>query len=237
MPNLAKLALAVVIAVVAGGLNMLYLNSKTESRYFLALSNDQEVKEGEPFPHDATKYKKIPMVGDSSQLYKTLIPYDEVNKGALVYDAKAARDMKGGDPIFFRDIADDTPRYNTLGPFTLLSVGDQLTGRVEASSRGEGSVITIQPEYVKDKEFNEDTRRLIQILDAQSRKQSETPSHLKILQVIAHPATGKSPGSETGSTAKVYQAADAIFVPLPNAKVSGVLQIGTKVSFLVPAYP
>lgn len=241
MPNYIKLSLAMLIAVVAGALNWMYLAYHTSPNYYLALNDGVSVKAGSRFPSDLDKYKRIGILGDPKRLGTTLIPFDEKNGGALVFDAKASRDLGSGEPIFFSDIAADVPRYETLGPFKLLSVGEHFTGAVETEQHSEsGTTITVEPGWEQssgttasgEQEYDESTRRLLQIIDAERNRSDSASSHLRIVAIEARPSSSSATSELITSTAR------AIIVPIDDlANIPKVLQIGTQIAFVVPAYP
>lgn len=250
MNNVAKLGLAIFVAVAAGILNMVYLASRAKPVEYLALK-DVSLKAGERFPAEDTAYKRLALPSDSGGVNKSLILYSD---RAIVFGLAAARDFSAGDPIFFSDIADPVPRYETLGPFTLLSVGEHLTGTVETdrSSRS-SSVVTVEPiwemkngEYVTDangdRVYGAATRRLLQIIESQRQTADRNaPSRLKIVALEPRPDVDRASSSATGkpnARELIRQTERAIIVPIDRvATIPEVLQIGTGIAFVVPAYP
>lgn len=243
MNNLMKLGLAIVIAVMAGGLNWAYLASKEVPTNYLALRNG--IKAGDPFPSTDDFYKKIAIPNDPPENKLTLIP---VKERAIVFGMRARRDFQDGEPIFFSDIAQDVPRFETLGPFTLLSVGEHLTGPVETEqSDSGGGEITVEPGFdAANGDYDLNTRRLLQIIDAQRRRSNTIGSHLRIVAIEARPESDGSTGEnasgdfsgEVAAVELIRTKKRAIIVPLENvATIPKVLQIGTEIAFVIPAYP
>lgn len=250
MSNLVKLILALVLAAVAAIVNVAYLASKESPAYYLAVSDDTSpIQAGDYFPAaDADgSYKAIPIPGDVSKLGSTLIPFD---KRAIVFGMKARRKFVGGDPIFFADVVEDTPRYDELGPFTLLSVGEAFTGVAQpGEASAAGSAITVEPTYDTDENgvaiYKEATRRLLQIVEAR-RNSRDAPAHLRIVAIVARPLSGDHGAASLQSLTAPAPSSDAlirtkeraIIVPLQDVSIiSNVLRIGTEVAFIVPAYP
>lgn len=256
MNNVAKLGLAVFIAIAAGILNMVFLASRAKPTEYLALG-DVALRAGERFPSQDGSYKKLLLPSSNASMNKSLVLYSD---RAIVFGLAASRDFVSDDPIFFRDIADAVPQYETLGPFTLLSVGERLTGTVETdrSSRG-ASVITVEPiwemkgdQFVTnekgDRVYGEATRKLLQIVEAQRQSgERGAASHLKIVAIEPRPsvrnakalsASANGTASLSNSPELIRQTERAIIVPVDRvATIPEVLQVGTGIAFVVPAYP
>ncbi len=278
MTNLTKLGIAAALGVLAAFLNYYYLSAQVEPEYYTTLK--ASLKRGERFPTTDDGYDRMalpPKVAAESA--QPLIGITRDARGPL-YGSLSNRDFAAGDPIFYRDI-ETVSRFETLGPFTLLSVGERLTGAVETLERGSGTgaVITILPEFADaivdaaarpgaageqsatpdrsrrtrprgpaesaadasaaPRPYDDKTRRLLRIIDAAAQRNTSSP--LRIVAIIAHPNSPR--GADDVATAAdgqplIGQADQALFVPMQNvANVPAVLEIGTKISFVIPAFP
>jgi hypothetical protein len=253
MNNLAKLGIALLLAIIAGVLNVVYLHLRERPTLYLALG-DAPVKAGQPFPTEDNKYKPLPIPGGVVAPETTFIAWDN---RAIVFGLRAKRDLDVGDPIFQGDIAQAVPRYETLGPFKLLSVGEHLTGTVETDrSSGGASAITVEPLFVHPAsgeegnsdalKYNETTSRLLEIIDEQRRGGDRAASHLRIVAIESVQDPLSADESEVGranspggrSSELLRSTPRAIIVAIDRvATIPKVLQIGARVGFVVPAYP
>jgi len=237
MNNLTKLGLAIGLGIVAAVLNFIYLSSHASPRYYVGIRDDLQA--GKEFPREGTAYAKVPIPAGSTVPTGVLIPYE---KRSLLFGLKAARDFTAGDPIFFRDIEQDLPQYETLGPFSLLSVGSTFIGEVETNAYNSGErsgVITVAPGLDSDGGYDNMTRKLLQIIDAGRQRESAGKSHLRIVAIEANPST-TSPDLSDDQFEKplIEQQKRALIVPIRDvANIPEVLTIGTQISFVIPVYP
>ena len=237
MSNLVKLGLAIGLGVVAAVMNLIYLSSQAAPKLYVGVKDN--LAAGEPFPELASAYKEIPIPSGAEVPQGALIPYE---KRSLLFGLKTARDFTAGDPVFYRDIQQDLPRYETLGPFSLLSVGSTFIGAVETNEYrigDRGGVITVAPGLEVEGNYDDNTRKLLQIIDAGRQRGTVGKSHLHIVAIEANPSSSSatSLAKQTG-VALIEQQKRALIVPLSDvANIPEVLTIGSEISFIVPAYP
>src|SRR3954466_2812633 len=101
MSQIAKLVIALALAVLGAGLNWAYLESHNTTTDYLAVSRD--IPSGGTFPSKANGFPALPMPNkNAARLDRTLGKYDDVG---TVFGARARREFKAGDPVFFSDIS------------------------------------------------------------------------------------------------------------------------------------
>lgn len=160
MSNVAKLSLAVVLALAAAVLNAMWLQAEKQPATFVAAGAD--LVEGDEISDDLLV--EIPVPGDYDTLSAALIPYE---KRAILFGQKASRNYTQGDMFFQRDLKAplETPQFEVLGPFRLISVGERFkqgAGEGDVGQYGSGSNnVTI----AVSANFDDRTRRLLQIID------------------------------------------------------------------------
>ena len=123
MSNVAKLSLAVVLALVAAAMNALWLNAEKTPPTFVAASTD--IPAGQEITDELLI--AVPVPGDPEKLRASLIPYGN-DKRAILFGRPAPRAYIRGDMFFQRDIQAplETAKYEVLGPFRLISVGERF---------------------------------------------------------------------------------------------------------------
>ncbi len=94
---LAKLSIAVLLALFAAGLNAMWLSAAKRPPTFIALSVD--LPQGQQIS-DAV-LTSVPVPGKADKLRESLIPY---GSRAILFGLKASRDYTAGDMVFQRDI-------------------------------------------------------------------------------------------------------------------------------------
>jgi len=224
MSHVAKLSLAVVLALVAAALNALWLSAEKQPPLFVAASAD--LKAGDEIT-DAM-LASVPVPGDAEKLRASLVPY--ANR-AILLGMKAPRAYTRGDMFFQRDIQAplELTQFEVLGPFRLISVGERFkqAGAVE----GEGSIdpggnnVTI----AVSANFDERTRRLLEIIDP-NRKANRDNKVAKIVAVQVIPVDQQSAADATNDKNVVYQT-----VSLEGIEnVPRVLLEGEVIRFVVP---
>ena len=226
MSHTMKLTIAVGLALVAAVLNMMWLAAEKRPPLFVAAGAD--LKQGQEIT-DAM-LSAVPVPGDFEKLRASLIPY---NNRAILLGLKASRNYPRGDIFFHRDIQAplELTEYEVLGPFRLISVGEQFT---EANADASDSRISAGGDNVTiavDANFDERTRRLLEVIDP-NRKNSGSASGVRIVavQVIPKSTAASAPSVDDANT--VYQT-----VSLQGIEnVPRVLLAGDDIRFVVPAH-
>lgn len=224
MSNVTKLSAAIVLALVAAGINTAWLNAKKVPPQFVALKADLE--QGQLIT-DAL-LAPIPVPGDALKLRKALVPYSQ---RALLFGLKAPRAYDAGDMVFQRDI--QAPKqeaaFEILGPFQLISVGERFKEanpaddqRYSAGSGGNNVTIAVNAK------FDEQAQRLLEIIDPKRATGDETP-HIVAVQVVPSESRSSKAASSLGDVVYQTVALDGI------ENVPGVLLEGDVVRFVVPA--
>jgi hypothetical protein len=229
MSNLAKLTLALLLGLTAAALNWMWLATQARPPEFVAAQRaikiDDEIS--------AEDLVAVAVPGDRDQLKQALIPY--ANR-AILYGAKATRQYDAGDVFFQRDIRPplEPARWDVIGPFRLVSVDQRVR---ESSGQGQPYVgegrnqVTI----AVGADFDEPTRRLLEVLDSENQTSSSQP-RLRIVAVQVIPMKKSSErGSDTpdsdGPVVLQTVSLDGI------ANVPSALLEGDMVRFVVPAPP
>mgnify|MGYP003662753475 CR=1 FL=1 len=231
MNGVLQLALALVFAIVAAGLNWVYLASQTNPTTYVAI--DSSVEKGETI--EDSDLVAIPVPGPPERLKQALIPYQ--NRSILLGNP-AARDYEAGDMIFARDLMPpiDQQQWDVIGPFELISVAEQFkqpTQRVGAGSTSIGrNTVTI----AVDANFDRNTSRLLQAITSERSRDSDSsrleivavqvvPSPKSVTTASSIPQLGSIPRDET-----VYQTVSLDGI----ANVPEVLLEGDFIRFVVP---
>ena len=225
MSNVTKLSAAIILALVAAGINTAWLNAKKVPPQFVALKAN--VERGQAIT-DAL-LAPVPVPGDALKLRKALVPYSQ---RALLFGLEASRDYTAGDMIFQRDI--QAPKqdvaFEILGPFRLISVGERFKEADPESEQGYspnsgGNNVTI----AVSAKFNDQARRLLKIIDPKRDTDEDTP-HIVAVQVVPPGASQSSELADSGDDV-VYQtvALDGI------ENVPGVLLAGDVIRFVIPS--
>lgn len=225
MSHIAKLSLAVGLALAAAVLNAMWLNAEKRPSLYVAASGD--LKAGEEIREDALV--AVPIPGDPEELRSSLIPY---SKRSILLGMTAPRDYSRGDMLFQRDIQAplETAQFEVLGPFRLISVGERfkMSGGDSADSAVDpgGNNITI----AVGADFDERTRRLLQTIDP-NRKSSASGKAPRIVAVQVIPSSKQSGPQVLDDKNVVYQT-----VSLQGIEnVPRVLLEGEVVRFVVPS--
>jgi len=225
MSHTAKLSIAVVIALIAAGLNAMWLSAEKRPPTFVALNVD--LPEGKEIT-DAM-LRSVPVPGNPDKLRESLIPY---GSRAILFGMKASRDYIAGDLVLQRDLQAprELSKFEVLGPFQLISVGERFkTSSPEQKdsqvSEG-GNNVTI----AVSANFDERTRRLLEIIDP-SRRGNSAKQALRIIAVQVIPKNEASSTVKLDDKNVVYQT-----VSLDGIEnVPRVLLEGDVVRFVVPA--
>jgi hypothetical protein len=224
MSHAAKLTLAVVLALVAAGLNAMWLSAEKRPPQFVAFSAD--LPAGKEIT--AEVLTAVPVPGDIARLREALVPY--ANR-AVLYGLKASRNYVRGDMVFQRDIQAplELSKFEVLGPFQLISVGERFKNVSEGDDSPTGSSgnnVTI----AVSANFDDRTRRLLEIIDP-SRRASRGDRTPRIIAVQVIPKDQQSGTEKLDDRNMVYQT-----VSLDGIEnVPRVLLEGDVVRFVVPA--
>jgi hypothetical protein len=225
MSHVSKLSFAVVLALIAAGLNAMWLKAAKEPPSFVAVSVD--VAEGQPIADEMLT--SVPVPGDPDVLRRSLIPYES---RAILYGIKAPRSYIAGDVIFERDLQAprELSKFEVLGPFQLISVGERFktpnAEQQDAQVSEGGNNVTI----AVDANFDERTRRLLEIIDP-SRRGDRTSPVARIVAVQVIPKGEQSQKDKPLDKNVVYQT-----VSLDGIEnVPRVLLEGDVIRFVIPA--
>jgi hypothetical protein len=226
MNNVMKLSLAVVLALAAAALNAMWLSAEKRPTTYVAAATD--VPAGQPITDELLA--PVPVPGNADTLRASLIPY---TNRAILLGMKTPRNYIRGDMFFQRDIQAPLTlgEFEVLGPFRLISVGERFTnkgGTPADESRLDpgGNTITI----AVSANFDERTRRLLQIIDP-----NRNPNKDKITRIIAVQVIPK----EEQTTATPVDDKNVVFqtVQLDGiANVPRVLLAGDVIRFVIPAH-
>jgi len=224
MSHVGKLSLAVVLALVAAALNAMWLSAERSPPTFVAAGAD--VPAGQEITDDMLV--AVPVPGDIEKLRASLIPY--ANR-AILLGLKTSRNYTGGDMLFYRDIQAplQLTQYEVLGPFRLISVGEQFTKTQPDGIEGEvgsgGDNVTI----AVSSKFDERTRRLLEVIDPNQKSNREN-NVTRIVAVQVIPKDERSPAAAVDEKNMVYQT-----VSLQGIEnVPRVLLAGDDIRFVIP---
>jgi hypothetical protein len=224
MSHVAKLSIAVLIALLAAGLNAMWLSAAKRPPTFTAVSIN--LPQGQQITDDALM--SVPVPGDAEKLRQSLVPYAS---RAILFGVPASRDYTAGDLVFQRDLQapQELTKFDVLGPFRLISVGERFKNptseQVGQVSEG-GNNVTI----AVSANFDERTRRLLEIIDP-NRRTTSTKTGQRIIAVQVIPKNEQTPADKLGDKNVVYQT-----VSLDGIEnVPRVLLEGDVVRFVVPA--
>jgi hypothetical protein len=225
MSHTAKLSIAVVLALIAAGLNAMWLSAEKRPPTFVAVGIN--VPEGQEIVDEMLT--SVPVPGDLDKLRESLIPY---SGRATLYGRKASRNYTAGDVVFYRDLQapQELSKFEVLGPFQLISVGERFktTNAEEQDSQASegGNNVTI----AVSANFDDRTRRLLEIIDPSRRGSTANPG-LRIIAVQVIPKNEQAAAPKLDDKNVVYQT-----VSLDGIEnVPRVLLEGDVVRFVVPA--
>lgn len=226
MSNLAKLSLAVVLALAAAALNAIWLSAEKRPPTFVAASVDipagQEITSAMLAP--------IPVPGNMEKLSESLIPFERGT--ATLLGRKAVRSYVKGDVFFQRDIQapQQLAEFEVLGPFKLISVGSRFTEsktKVEDSQLDTtGNNITIEVSA----KFDERTRKLLETVDPTRSNRDEHRARIVAIQVIP---------KEDQKAAAAAETKDVVFQTISLEGITNVPRVllaGDVIRFVVPAH-
>ena len=160
MSNVMKLSLAVVLALAAAALNAVWLSAEKHPPSFVAAGTDlpagQIITDAMLIP--------VPIPGDPARLSASLIPY---GSRTTLLGIKTTRPYIRGDMFFQSDIKAplQLAEYELLGPFKLISVGSRFTEAATKQDESQGDASGNNITIAVDANFDERTRRLLQVID------------------------------------------------------------------------
>lgn len=226
MSNVTKLSLAVVLALLAAGLNAMWLSAEKHPPTFVAAASD--LPAGQVIT-DAV-LTSVPVPGDVDKLKASLIPY--ANR-AILLGLKTSRSYIRGDMFFQRDIQApmQLAEFEVLGPFKLISVGARFTEpqngkQNEGELDSSGNNITI----AVSSKFDERTRRLLQIVDPSRGPNRDKATRIIAIQVIPKEEQKGTPAADDKDV--VYQTISLDGI----TNVPRVLLAGDVIRFVIPAH-
>lgn len=202
MSSLARLALALVVAVAAGLGNYAWM-WWVQSQHKTFVTAEKPIKQGELI--EATSLGDIRIPGQPEEIGETFIPADKGK--ALLVGMRASRDYRPGDLFTYDQIRMDLPRWKALGPFRLLSVGERVrSGGGYSEGRGSNTV-TIAATVGRDGRYDAKTERLLDILAGQGSRDKD--GGLKVVAIQLDPPPGNG-ASESGTSEKSEDAPESV---------------------------
>ncbi|MEM9586238.1 MAG: hypothetical protein AAGA03_03065 [Planctomycetota bacterium] len=243
MSSVLKLVIGLLLAVVAAGINWIYLASQTSPASYVAAKSS--LRQGQTI--ESEDLVAVPIPGDSSRVRKSLIPY--ANRSILLGTA-ATRDYETGDMILAQDMSVPASKQNwdVIGPFELISVGERFKQPTGSQLQATGSMQDNSVTIAVDAGFDEQTSRLLQAIATGIERDADTPKpEIVAVQVlpsnsrtrqIRNPA-GRQPTLPPTSTT-VPLRSDVVYQTvsldgIPNVPV--VLLEGDLIRFVVPRVP
>lgn len=225
MSHVAKLSIAVALALLAAGLNAMWLSAAKRPPTFTAVSIN--VPAGQKIVDEMLT--SVPVPGDANTLSQSLIPY---GSRAILFGVPASRDYTAGDMVFQRDLQAprELTKFEILGPFQLISVGERFKSPGDDQLNDQGSEGGNNVTIAVSSKFDERTRRLLEIIDP-SRRRSNEKQAARIVAVQVIPKNEQTAADKVDDKNVVYQT-----VSLDGIEnVPRVLLEGDVVRFVVPA--
>jgi hypothetical protein len=225
MSHVAKLSIAVGLAFAAAALNAWWLRAEKTPPTFAAAASD--IMAGKEITE--SMLTSVPVPGNLSKLKESLVPY--ANRATL-FGIKAPRNYVRGDVFFQRDIQapNDPTQFDVVGPFRLVYVGGREKQSEAEKADGGGDSGGDNVTIAVDPNFDEQTRRLLEIIDPNRRPGRDALGKIVAVQVI--------PEGETAS----LRAADTKNYVLQTVSLQGVenvqrvlLREGALIRFVIPA--
>jgi hypothetical protein len=181
MKHVVRLLIALLIGLVAAVLNWYWMTQERAYPSYVYISD--AIAAGQPISKD--KLKSVQVKGDAAVLGKILVPWSQKE---LWYDRFAAQDYSANQPLFQRDMADTSTAgtWDTLGPFTLVGVGNEPTAAFNGE-QGElipvsGNILTL----VVDESQEQEKSLLYRYLAAMRGEYyfNETAAERNLLRII-----------------------------------------------------
>ncbi len=239
MNYVTRLALALVAAAVAAGINFLWIIRDQTYPQYVYLKETLNFNE----KFEPEKFAPVGIRGDEATLSKILVPWGQ---RYLWYERHAPRDYRAGDPLLQRDM-EETPSkgdWDVLGPFRLVGVGDQRAGDFNFSDR-EGELVPVHGNTLtlldEEDATKEDKYLLYRYLAAMRGEYffNETTHQRSLMKIIAVEAITEKHNSSTDTRddASGNGNSKTLFCVsldgIPNVAPTW-LRIGDSVRFIVP---
>jgi hypothetical protein len=223
--NLTKLLIAVGLALTAAVLNAAWLSAEKNPPAFVAAAAD--LPAGEEITDEMLS--SVPVPGNPDALSSSLIPYDN---RAILLGLKTSRNYIQGDMFFQRDITapQQLAEFEVLGPFKLIGVGSRFT---EANTKQDESQLDATGDTITiavSADFDERTRRLLQIVDPTRVANSEQRPRIVAIQVVPKEEQKTSAAADDKNV--VYQTISLEGI----TNVPRVLLAGDVIRFVIPAH-
>lgn len=223
MNHFTKLSLAAGLAIFAAILNAMWLSSKQQPPLFVAVAADlpagTEIVDEYLLP--------VPVPGNVDKLRTSLIPY---GNRSILLGRKTSRDYLTGDVVFQRDIQAplETPKFEILGPFRLISVGERFKQSDGSDNESQLSASGNNVTIAVGANFDERTRRLLQIIDPNHSLTTKRDTKIVAVQIL--PTEQQSPELKNDKNV-VYQTISLNGIE----NVPRVLLAGEVIRFVIPA--
>ena len=236
--SLLRLVAAIVLAIVAGVGNFLFLTNRGKPATYVRFN--EAIAQGATI--EKKFFEEVAISGDVTELKKSLIPFEERQN---LEGRKAPRAFKVNSLALAQDFSGKEPQWSVIGPFRLISVGERIKERSDgAFSEGSaGQTITIAAEVKEEngKEiFDDKVQKLLNIL---YRSSESTNSVGRIVAVQIYPSETKELDKlglrpDEAPKADATKAKDskerALIIPLSNVEsIPEVLARGSYIGFVV----
>ena len=223
MSHVMKLSLAVGLALADSALNAVWLSATKHPPNFTAPAPTCR-----PAKRSPTKCSPSARARRLRQARESLIPYEN---RAILFGLTASRKYVAGDMFFQRDIKAplELAQFEVLGPFKLISVGSAIhagqrqTRRSQLDSSGNNITIAVNAN------FDERTRRLLQIIDPSQDANRDKATCIVAVQVDPKRGASAPPPDDKNV---VYQTVQLEGI----ANVPRVLLAGDVIRFVIPAH-
>ncbi len=225
MNHILSLCLALLLGVVAAGLNMAWVSTQTRPTEFVALKGSLEA--GQEIQGE--NLAAVPVPGNPLELKKSLVPFAH---RSILFGLKAPRSFAAGDVVFQRDIQppNEASRWEVIGPFRLISVGEKFSSDDKYAARSGDNNVTI----AVDADFDDQTKRLLEVLGSDRGGEARDKDPLNILAVQVVPTKGTERSVQRSVPENVvYQTVSLQGI----ANVPRVLLEGDMIRFVIPGNP
>ncbi len=228
MKHLMGLGFAVLLGVIAAGLNWAWISGLATPDDYVAIKSDISI--GEEL--DEEDLIAIPVPGKREDLRSAFIPWTD---RAILFGATANRDYVAGDVVFHRDILApaENSQWDVIGPFKLISVGERFKERTIDEldyMRTDGNTLTI----AVDANFDERTRRLLEVI------RTDRTDEQHVAKIVAVQVLPPNQSTQIGERTQNPEPQNVVYqtVSLDGiANVPRVLLAGNMIRFVVPARP
>ena len=219
--DLIKLTIAVIFAVLAAALNFIWVKQQLP-KYDEYVIYKTKLKDGEEILSEHLDHKRLPI--PKSEYDKTLIPWE--NRSVL-YGMKLSRSVDPDELALPSDAVPVTapPEMTILGPFRILSIGDQLvsgqSARIDGRPKLPVTIVTKSPSKTETGKFEENVSRLMQILDMEKKSAKARGSDANLFyisSVVAYPKKAEE-GDDPENASPLEEDQVALALDLPNVPV------------------